>query len=118
MLLQHYAFFNFSKHYLASHSSVPKDFNVDDAVMADFKTFLKSKTIEVSDADIAANLDWVKESIKSDLFTSQFGQIEGQKVRAEWDPQIQKALGFMPQAQALEEHSDKPKPTTTASAKR
>jgi carboxyl-terminal processing protease len=36
-------------------------------------------------------------------------------VRAEWDPQIQKALGFMPQAQALEEHPDKAKPTVTAS---
>ena len=57
----------------------------------------------------------VKESIKAELFTSQFGQNEGQKVRAEWDPQIVKALSFMPQAQALEEHSDKPKPTTTAS---
>ncbi len=56
----------------------------------------------------------MKESIKSDLFTSQFGQIEGQKVRAQWDPQIQKALGFMPQAQALEEHA-RPKATTTAS---
>ena len=113
-LLQHYAFFNFSKHYLASHT-VAKDFVVDDAVLADFKGFLKTKNVEVSDADITANLDWVKETIKSDLFTSQFGQVEGQKVRAEWDPQIQKALGFMPQAQALEEHTNKAKPTVTAS---
>jgi carboxyl-terminal processing protease len=88
---------------------------VDDAVISEFKAFLKSKKIDVTDADLNANLDWVKESIKSDLFTSQFGQTEGQKVRAEWDPQIQKALTFMPQAQALEEHSSKPKPTTTAS---
>jgi carboxyl-terminal processing protease len=114
-LLQHYAFFNFSKHYLASHPGVPKDFTVDDAVLSQFKDFLKLKKIDVSDADIAANLDWVKESIKSDLFTSQFGQVEGQKVRAEWDPQIQKALGFLPQAQALEENMGKAKPTTTAS---
>ncbi len=114
-LLQHYAFFNFSKHYLAAHSSIPKDFNVDDAVLTDFKAFLKTKNIDTTDADITASLDWVKESIKSELFTSQFGQIEGQKVRAEWDPQIQKALGFMPQAQALEEHPDKAKPVTTAS---
>ena len=114
-LLQHYAFFNFSKHYFASHSAVAKDFVVDDAVLGQFREFMKSKNVDVTDADIAANADWVKESIKSDLFTSQYGQIEGQKVRAQWDPQIQKALGFMPQAQALEENLGKAKPTTTAS---
>ena len=113
-LLQHYAFFNFSKHYLVAHPTIPKDFVVDDAVLAQFKEFIAAKKIDVSDADIAANADWVKESIKSELFTSQYGQLEGQKVRAEWDPQIQKALGFMPQAQALEENLDKPRPTTTA----
>jgi carboxyl-terminal processing protease len=84
-------------------------------VMADFKAFLKAKNVEVSDTDLQANIDWVHESIKSDLFTSQFGQVEGMKVRAQWDPQIQKSLGFMPQAQALEERLTKAKPTTTAS---
>ena len=102
-LLQHYAFFNFSKHYLASHT-VQKDFEVNDAVMQDFKAFLKTNKIDYTDADIAGVSDWVKESIKSDLFTSQFGQLEGLKVRAQWDPQIAKAVTFMPQAQALEDH--------------
>ena len=113
-LVQKYAFFNYSKKYFATHPTVSKDFNVDSAVIADFEAFLKARKIEVSDADIATNIDWVKESIKSELFTSQFGQLEGLKVRAEWDPQIQKAIGFMPQAQALEEHTAK-KTTTTAS---
>ncbi len=112
-LLTQRAFFNFSKRYFATHNSIPKDFVVDDAIMAQFREFLKSKKIEVSDADIAANLDWVKESIKAELFTSQFGQMQGQVVRAEWDPQIQKALTFMPQAQSLEENLGKK--TTTAS---
>ncbi len=103
VLLQHYAFFNFSKHYLATHT-VDKGFVVDDAILTQFKDFLKEKKIEYTDADLTANLDWVKESIKSDLFTSQFGQFEGLKVRAQWDPQINKAVGYMPQAQALEEH--------------
>jgi carboxyl-terminal processing protease len=69
----------------------------------------------VTDQEIAANLDWVKESIKSDLFTSQFGQLEGYKVRTEWDPQVQKAITYLPQAEALENHAAGQKPTTTAS---
>ena len=103
-LLQNYAFFNFNKHYLAVHNSITKEFTVDDAVMQEFKAFLKSQNIEYNDQDIAAVQDWVKESIKSELFTSQFGQLEGLKVRAEWDPQIAKAVTYLPEAETLQEH--------------
>jgi len=103
-LLIKYAFFNFSKHYLASHT-VTKDFQVDDAVMQQFKAFLKDNQIDYTDSDIAGVSDWIKQSIKSELFTSQFGQLEGLKVRAEWDPQIAKAVTFLPEAQTLEDHS-------------
>jgi carboxyl-terminal processing protease len=103
-LLQHYAFFNFSKHYMAAHSSISKDFTVDDNVIQEFKAFLKSQNVDYSDSDVAGVQDWIKQSIKSELFTSQFGQLEGLKVRAEWDPQIAKAVTFIPEAQTLQEH--------------
>jgi carboxyl-terminal processing protease len=115
VLLGHYAFFNFTKHYFATHTTIAKNFQVDDAVLADFKSFLKAQKIDVSDADLQANLDWVKESIKSDLETSQFGQTQGMEVRADWDPQIQKAISYLPQAQALVDQAAKGKTTTTAS---
>ncbi|WP_263383467.1 S41 family peptidase [Granulicella arctica] len=105
-LLQHYIFFNFSKHYLANHT-VTRDFQVDDAVLSQFKDFVKSKDVEFTDADVAGVSDWIKTSIKSDLFTSQFGQLEGLKVRADWDPEISKAVTYIPEAQALEDHSSK-----------
>jgi carboxyl-terminal processing protease len=114
-LLRNYAFFNFSKHYLATHT-VSKDFVVDDTVLQQFKDFLKTTQVEYTDADIAGVSDWLKTSIKSELFTSQFGQLEGLKVRAEWDPQIAKAVTFLPEAQALEDHMKQAqKNTTTAS---
>lgn len=114
-LLQKYAFFDFSKHYLATHT-VGKDFTVSDEILAQFEAFLKDKKIDISDSDLKANLDWVKESIKSDLFTSQFSQNEGLKVRAEWDPQIQKAIGYLPQAEALAQHPGPGKPAQVATA--
>jgi carboxyl-terminal processing protease len=106
-LFQHYAFFDFSKHYLASHT-VSKDFVVDDAVMQQFKDFLKANQIEYTDAEINGVQDWLKSSIKSELFTSQFGQTEGLKVRAAWDPQIVKAMGFLPEAQTLADRTNTP----------
>jgi carboxyl-terminal processing protease len=117
-LLQKYAFFNFTRHYLANHT-VTKDMVVDDAMLNDFKAFLRDQKIDVSDKDFNDNLDWIKVSIKSELLTSQFGQTEGLRVRAEGDPQIQKALTYMPEALALEEHKlpNQSKATQTASVK-
>jgi carboxyl-terminal processing protease len=83
--------------------------------MQQFKAFLKDNQIDYTDSDIAGVNDWVKESIKSELFTSQFGQLEGFKVRAQWDPQIVKAITFLPEAQTLEDHSRIAQKTTTAS---
>jgi carboxyl-terminal processing protease len=103
-LLIHYAFFNFSSHYLATHK-VDKSFVVDDTVMQQFREFLKAQKIDYTDKDITDNLDWIKSSIKAELFTSVFGPTTGLQVRASWDPQIQKALTFMPEALALENHT-------------
>jgi carboxyl-terminal processing protease len=101
-LLNHYAFFNFSKHYLATHT-IARDFVVDDTILQQFKDYLKANQIDYTDADLAPVMDWVKSNIKAELFTSQFGQLEGLKVRAQTDPEIVKATTFMPEALALED---------------
>jgi carboxyl-terminal processing protease len=107
-LLEHYAFFDFTRHYMSTRT-VGKDFQVDDSVMQAFKQFLTSSQIPYTDQDIAQVIDWVKANIKAEIFTTQFGEAEGLKVRANWDPMINKAIDFMPQAQALEnaaKHAD------------
>ena len=100
-LLEHYAFFNFAKHYMANRT-IGRDFQVDDAVMTEFKQFLTSQEITYTDAELTPVMDWVKANIKAELYTDQFGQEEGLKVRATWDPMINKALEYLPQAKALE----------------
>jgi carboxyl-terminal processing protease len=111
-LLEHTAFFNFATHYLANRN-VTKDFVVDDAVMTTFKQFLTEEQIPFTDADFPPVIDWIKANIKAEIFTSQFGQTEGLKVRAAWDPMINKAIDYLPQAQALE---DRAKQTETQRA--
>jgi len=101
-LLVHYAFFDFSTHYVATHT-ISRDFVVDDAVIQQFKDFLKANQIDYTDADMAGAIDWVKTNIKAELFTSQFGQLEGLKIRAGSDPEIAKAMTFLPEAMALED---------------
>ena len=61
---------------------------------AEFKQFLTSQNIPWTDADLNGVMDWVKVNIKQDIVTSQFGQLQGLRAMAEWDPMIQKALGL------------------------
>jgi carboxyl-terminal processing protease len=102
-LLQHYAFFNFAKRYTLTHQ-ITKSFEVDDVVLQDFRKFLDEEKIPYTEADLMQNNDWVRSSIKSEIFIDAFGQDEGLKVRAETDPQVLKALELMPQARQLAEN--------------
>jgi carboxyl-terminal processing protease len=104
VLLEHHVFFDFAKHYLATRT-VTKDFVVDDAVLTDFKKMLADEKIDYTDSDINGVIDWLKAAIKSEIFTTQFGQQAGLEIKADWDPMIQKALTYMPQAQTLEMHA-------------
>jgi carboxyl-terminal processing protease len=103
-MLIHYAFSDFSHHYLATNT-VSRDLTVDAALQQQFKDYLKSKNVEFTDKEFADNLDWVKARIKTELFTSQFGQAAGSEVITRWDPQVNAALKFMPEALALENHT-------------
>ena len=103
-LLQHYAFFNYAKHYMVSHHPT-KSFEVDDATMQDFRKFLDAEKIPFTEAELLQNNDWVRSSIKSEIFVNAFGQEEGLKVRAEADPEVLKGLDLLPQAKQLAENA-------------
>jgi carboxyl-terminal processing protease len=105
-LLYKDAFFHFAPVYLANRT-VDMNFQVDAAVLAEFKKYLTSQNIAWTDADLNGVMDWVKIGIKDKILTVQFGQLQGLRARADWDPEIQKALTFLPEAQALEDHAHK-----------
>ena len=103
LLLERDAFLGFTEEYLA-HRTADKDFQVDDAVLSDFKQYLASQNYEYTPQEFDANLDWVKMNVKASIFATQFGLTSELKVKADWDPQIQQALNLMPQAAQLEQH--------------
>jgi carboxyl-terminal processing protease len=99
-------FFHFAPIYLSNHT-VDKNFQVDAAVLAEFKKFLTSQSIPFTEADLNGVMDWLKIGIKDKIITIQFGQSQGLRTRADWDPMIQKALTYLPEAQALEDNVHK-----------
>jgi carboxyl-terminal processing protease len=118
ILMEQFVFFNFANHYLVNHT-VGKDFKVDDDVVHEFETYLTSKQVPWTTQEIDGVRDWIDMSIKSELFTSVFGQQEGLKVRAAWDPMITKAVTLIPQAETLKTTAQKTiamKTSTSAAA--
>ena len=106
VLLQKYAFFNFAKHYLVSHK-VDKNLQVDENVMQEFRRFMDDQKIPFTEAELADTKDWTQNNIKAELFISQFGQQAGFIVRAEGDPNVQKALDLLPKAKKLADNARK-----------
>ena len=105
-LYQKYAFFNFAKHYVVNHK-VGKDFQVDEAVMQEFRRFLDEQKVPFTEADLIENNDWVRSNIKAELFINEFGQQEGLRVHAETDPHVLKALELLPKAKELADNARK-----------
>ena len=99
-------FFKFAPVYVSTHT-VDKNFQVDDAVLAEFRKYLTSQNIPYSQADMDGASDWLKTRIKEKIVTIQFGQLQGLRTLADWDPEIQKAVTFLPAAQALEDNAHK-----------
>src|SRR6266705_997664 len=105
-LLQHYAFFNFAKHFVINHH-VTKNLEVDEEVMQEFRKSLDADKVPYTEADLVQNNDWVRSSIKSELFVDAFGQEEGLRIKAESDPEVLKGLELLPQARQLAEGARK-----------
>ncbi|HEX6504650.1 MAG TPA: S41 family peptidase [Terriglobales bacterium] len=105
-LLQHYAFFNFAKHYANTHQ-VTKSFEVDDAVMQEFRKFLDQEKVPFTEQELAQDNEWIRSTIKSEIFIDAFGQEEGLKVHAETDPEVLKGLELLPQAKQLADNAKK-----------
>ncbi|MGH9448602.1 MAG: hypothetical protein ACRD3O_23235, partial [Terriglobia bacterium] len=94
-------FFEFGRSYLASHKSVPADFEPDHKVLDQFKKFIASQNIPVSGKDFSANEAFIREQIRIEIISTIYGEQAGQQVQVENNPLVQKALDDFGQARAL-----------------
>jgi carboxyl-terminal processing protease len=98
---------DFTRYYLGEKPDITKDFVVNDAVISEFRKYLETQKIKYSDADIQANIVWLKWQIKREVFTSFFGLNDGYKVELQDDVQLEKAIDLIPQAKALYQNARK-----------
>lgn len=100
-LVQRGAFFDFGKYYLGLHKTIPEDFVVTDAVLQEFKQFLDSKKIKITDQNIKDNADFIKRHIRAQLVLVIFGEDKASKIAIENDYLVGKALEHLGQARDL-----------------
>jgi carboxyl-terminal processing protease len=97
----------FALHYLANQPVVTKDFEVNEALLKDFRDFLTAQNVHYTPEEFAGNLDWVKRKIKQEVFLSTFGEQESLKVELQADPQVLASIDAVPQARALYQNARK-----------
>jgi len=100
-LVRRGVFFNFGKHYLGVHKTVPRDFEVSSDVLGEFKDFLANEKLQLSEQDLEENLDFIQKRIRLQIVTVIYGEDEAQRLSLDDDYIVQKALESMPQAREL-----------------
>ncbi len=105
LLIAHYTFFDFAQQWLAKHQ-VAKDAQVTPDMLDAYKQFLRTKNISFTDAELDPVLPWVKANILAELLSSAYTEEDGSRARAEWDPEIKKAVAVMGQATQLEQAAE------------
>jgi carboxyl-terminal processing protease len=107
LLLSKSSFFTFIRSYNVSHADSEKTFDVDQAVLTEFRHFLTTKEIAYQETEFVDNMEFIKRQIKYEYFLSHFTQEDAQKVYLEGDPQVARALEVLPEARALFQNARK-----------
>jgi carboxyl-terminal processing protease len=80
---------------------VSPDFVVDDAMVAEFKTFAASLGVKIDEAAFEADLTFIKAMIRYDIDLALFGVAQARRHLFASDPQAQFALGLFREAEQL-----------------
>jgi carboxyl-terminal processing protease len=84
---------------------VSKGFVVDDAMVNDFRSFLRGEKIKIDEDAFKKDLDFIKSEIHYEIDSALFGVSEAQRNLIDRDPQAQFAFTLFPDAVKLTELS-------------
>ena len=85
----------------AGRQAVDKDFAVDDAMLADFRTFAESKRVKIDEAAWTTDRPFITAMMRFEIDSAVFGMGVARRRLLEVDPQAQHALSLFPQAEKL-----------------
>jgi len=108
LLYRKYAFFNFTAQYFGGKpAKLPAGWTPNNEILNDFHEFLLHHNVTFTEADWTENIDWIKSQLKREMYITAFSYEASQRVAAETDPVVLKAVEALPSAKALLEKSKK-----------
>jgi carboxyl-terminal processing protease len=95
-------FFNFTSDYFGKHDTkLARDWSPDQRLLEEFRQFMAKQGVTATDAEFAANAEWLKTQLKHEMYISAFGSDEARRLGVETDPEVLKAIDSLPKAKAL-----------------
>jgi carboxyl-terminal processing protease len=96
------AFYRFGNRYFAGKKPVlPVNWQPDEAVMQQFKDFLKELQLPFTEEEFAASKDWVRQGIRWEFYFRAFDKNAAQRAKLQEDPEVLKGIESLPRAQSL-----------------
>ncbi len=96
------AFFNFTRNYFGQHTAkLAKGWSPDATVVNEFHDYLLKENYDFTEAEFTQDMDWIKRSLKREMYITAFNLDESERVAVETDPEVEQAIDAMPKAKAL-----------------
>ena len=100
-LIRENLIFDFAVRWLGAHPGVPKDVVVGDAMLEEFRQFVRSKGTAVTDEDFKKDKDTIALTLAARIAAVKWGTEAESRILARRDPQVQKAITLWDEAAQL-----------------
>jgi hypothetical protein len=80
---------------------------VSNDILNDLHDYLLKRNYEFTEAEWAQDHDWIKRSLKYEMYMTAFNMEDAKRVKAESDPEVLMAIDLLPKARALQDTSRK-----------
>jgi carboxyl-terminal processing protease len=80
---------------------VEPDFQVDDRMYGEFRTFLNQQKLRFTEEELTSQREEISRHIVEEILRQAFGEAEAKKRTSQWDPQVKKALEVVSKAGVL-----------------
>ena len=101
-------FFHFGSRYFGvPRPHLDEGWVPDDETLGRFADYLRSQQIAFTDAEFAANREWMRDQIRYELYFRAFDRKAADRAAFHADPEVQRAVESMPKAQALLQQAER-----------
>jgi carboxyl-terminal processing protease len=95
-------FFRFTGHFFGEKKAMlPQGWKMDEATLNELHGYMLKNGVEFTEAEFTENHDWLRTTLKHELYITAFSKEEADRAAVEDDPQVVKAIDSLPKAKAL-----------------